>query len=146
MFVASAASLEGRHSPDMILCVSVVWFAWASKLWWCMLQRGESSPEVWEAVFGCLIQLPSHNGYTVRAFLEGISQKVVAALLSCCVQHHWSQEVYCQLVRIAVNLLYVPQPTQASSDEDDSRDDDLQGMHCIVEHIALSCCQHVHCI
>lgn len=111
-----------------------------------MLQRGETSPEVWEAVLGCLIQLTSHNGYTVRAFLEGISQKVVAALLHCCVQQRWSEEVYCQVIRIAVNLVYGPQPTQASSDEDDNKDDDTQGMHCLLENIATFCCQRVHCV
>lgn len=85
----------------------------------CALQRGETRPEVWEAVLGCVVQLTTHSGYTVRAFLDGISQKVVAALLHCCVQHCWSQEVYCQLIRIAVNLLYVPMPSPASSDDDD---------------------------
>lgn len=94
---------------------------------WCAMQRGETSPEVWEAVLGCLTQLTTHNGYTVRAFLEGISQKVVAALLHRSVQHCWSQEVYCQLIRIAVNLLYVPQPSQATSDEDDDFDDEAEG-------------------
>ena len=93
----------------------------------CMMQQGEDSPEVWEAVLGCLVQLTTHNGYTVRAFLVGISQKVVAALLHCCVHHRWSDEVYCQLIRIAVNLLYIPQPTQVTSDEDDDAGAAAQG-------------------
>lgn len=105
-----------------------------------MLQQGENSPEVWEAVLGCLVQLTTHNGYTVRAFLVGISQKVVAALLHCCVQHRWSDEVYCQLIRIAVNLLYIPQPTQVSSDEDDDAGAAAQGQAHFTTWLLLESC------
>lgn len=97
-----------------------------------VLQRAESSPEVWQAVLGCVTQLTTYNGITVRAFVEGMPQKVVAALLHCCVQHAWPQQVYGQLIRLAVNLLYV-QPAQqvTSDDEADEEDTASQGEQCM---------------
>ena len=73
-----------------------------------VLQRGESSPQVWSAVLGCLIHLVSHCGYIVRGYLEGLSLKVVAVLMQCCLDHQWCDTVYCQLVRLLVNLMYAP--------------------------------------
>ena len=73
-----------------------------------ILQRGERSPQVWSAVLGCLIHLVSHCGYVVRAYLEGLSIKVVLALMQCSLDNQWCDTVYCQLVRLAANMLYIP--------------------------------------
>ena len=84
-----------------------------------VLQRGESSPQVWSAVLGCLIHLVSHCGYIVRGYLEGLSLKVVAALMQCCLDHQWCDTVYCQLVRLLVNMMYAP--TSSSQGESPSK-------------------------
>lgn len=73
-----------------------------------ILQRGERSPQVWSAVLGCLIHLVSHCGYIVRGYLEGLSVKVVLTLMQCSIDNQWCDEVYCQLVRLAANMLYTP--------------------------------------
>ncbi len=90
------------------------------------MQQGESSPQVWSAVLGCLIHLVSHCGYMVRGYLEGLSLKVVGALMQCCLENQWCDTVYCQLVRLAVNMMYVP--TAATH---------TQGM---LFHVYISCC------
>ena len=72
------------------------------------VQREEKSPRVWSAVLGCLLQLVTHCGYVVRAYLQGLSLSVLAAVMNCCLQSHWCHAIYCQLIRLAVNMMYVP--------------------------------------
>ena len=76
-----------------------------------VLQREERSPQVWSAVLGCLMHLVSHCGYIVRGYVEGLSMKVVAALMQCCLEQRWCHMVYCQLTRIAANMMYVAAPS-----------------------------------
>ncbi|KAL0049325.1 hypothetical protein WJX82_011369 [Trebouxia sp. C0006] len=97
---------------------------WLRHLLWeltlLLAQRGERSPQVWSAVLGCLIHLVSHCGYVVRAYLEGLSIKVVLALMQCSLDNQWCDTVYCQLVRLAANMLYIP--TIDAQEDDDSKD------------------------
>lgn len=71
-----------------------------------ILQREEKSPQVWSAVLGCLLHLVTYCGYVVRAYLQGLSLRVLAALMHCCLHHRWCHAIYCQLVRLAVNMMY----------------------------------------
>ncbi|KAL0037161.1 hypothetical protein WJX79_003343 [Trebouxia sp. C0005] len=97
---------------------------WLRHLLWeltlLLAQRGERSPQVWSAVLGCLIHLVSHCGYIVRGYLEGLSVKVVLTLMQCSIDNQWCDEVYCQLVRLAANMLYTP--TINAQEDDDSKD------------------------
>lgn len=81
------------------------------------VQREERSPQVWCAVLGCLLHLVTHCGYVVRAYLQGLSLRVLAALMHCCLHHHWCHTIYCQLVRLAVNMMYVPASPDLDSGE-----------------------------
>ena len=54
------------------------------------------------------MHLVTHCGHVVRVYLEGFSLKVVAALMQCCRQHCWCDTLYCHLIRLAVNIMYVP--------------------------------------
>ena len=71
------------------------------------MQQGARSPQVWSAVLGSLVHLVSHCGSVVRGYLEGCPLAVVAALMHCCLEHRWCPTVYCQLARLAANMMYV---------------------------------------
>ena len=81
------------------------------------MQGGEKSPQVWSAVLGCLLHLVTHCGHVVRGWLEGLSLKVVAALMRCCRAHHWCDAVYCHLVRLAANMMHAPATPNLDSGE-----------------------------
>lgn len=85
------------------------------------VQREEKSPQVWCAVLGCLMHLVTHCGYVVRGYLQGLSLRVLAALMHCCLHHHWCHTIYCQLVRLAVNMMYVPASPHLDSGEQSFR-------------------------
>ena len=82
------------------------------------MQREEKSPQVWSAVLGCLLHLVTHCGYVVRGYLQGLPLRVLAALMQCCLHHHWCHATYCHLVRLAVNLMYVPASPNLDSGEE----------------------------
>ena len=71
---------------------------------------------MWGAVLGCLLHLVSKGGYVVRGYLEGLSMKVVRALMQCSLAHQWGDTLYCHLVRLAANMMYVPGATHAPGD------------------------------
>lgn len=91
---------------------------------------------MWSAVLGCLMHLVTHCGYIVRGYLEGLSLKVVAALLQCCLHHQWCHTLYCQLIRLAVNMLYVP----AGDTENNGELDSMRSKVFCLHSLCLSTC------
>jgi hypothetical protein len=66
---------------------------------------------VWTAAAGCLVHLTTHGGHFVCSRADAAPPAALAKLLRCCRQYTWSDELYCQLVRLTVNVLYDPDPS-----------------------------------
>lgn len=75
------------------------------------LQLEESNEQVWQSAVGCLLHLTTHAGHWVASSLSSLPPAAAAAMLNASVKFNWSQELHSRLVQMAVNLLYVTDPS-----------------------------------
>ena len=52
-------------------------------------QKGEADEGVWQAALGCLLQLTTHGGYFVSAWVRHMPLQALAGLLRACITFNW---------------------------------------------------------
>ncbi|GMH33520.1 hypothetical protein BSKO_01354 [Bryopsis sp. KO-2023] len=78
-------------------------------------QMGEESEAVWSSAAGCFVHMTTCGGRTLWDKLTGFPVKVLSRLLRKSAEFGWSDELYAHLLRLPVNLLYLPDSQQAES-------------------------------
>ncbi|GAX77605.1 hypothetical protein CEUSTIGMA_g5049.t1 [Chlamydomonas eustigma] len=81
----------------------------------CVLcETEEIEEDVWQAGLGCMLQLTTHQGFFVTAWVEALPLRAMSGLLRACVTFNWSEDLYCLLLRLACHLLILD-PDQSAA-------------------------------